>query len=50
MVRIIAGTLIEVGQGKIQPDEVKGIIDSLNRKRAGKTAPPYGLYLVEVYY
>ena len=50
MVRIIAGTLVDVGLGKIQPDEITSIIDSKDREKAGKTLPPYGLYLVEVYY
>jgi tRNA pseudouridine38-40 synthase len=50
MVRIIAGTLIYVGQGKLEAGEVPDIIKSCDRKRAGKTAPAHGLYLVEVYY
>lgn len=50
MVRIIAGTLVEVGQGKIQPDDIRNIIKSTDRKNAGHTAPPEGLYLVEIYY
>lgn len=50
MVRIISGTLVEVGLGKIRPEEIKDIIDSENRQMAGKTLPPYGLYLVEVNY
>ena len=50
MVRIIAGTLIEVGIGKIQPDEISKIIESGDRQKAGKTLPPNGLYLVSVQY
>jgi len=50
MVRIMAGTLIEVGCGKINAADINDIILSGNRKRAGKTAPAHGLYLVEVYY
>lgn len=50
MVRIISGTLVEVGLGKIRPEEIEDIIDSKNRQMAGKTLPPYGLYLVEVNY
>ena len=50
MVRIIAGTLIYVGIGKIQADEIPKIIKSLDRTRAGKTAPADGLYLIEIYY
>lgn len=45
MVRIIAGTLIEVGQGKINPDDMSDIIKSCDRKRAGNTAPAKGLCL-----
>lgn len=50
MVRIISGTLVEVGQDKIKPEEIEDIIKSKNRQMAGKTLPPYGLYLVEVNY
>ena len=50
MVRIISGTLVEVGLGKISPEEIKEIIESKDRKRAGKTLPPQGLYLLEVKY
>jgi tRNA pseudouridine38-40 synthase len=50
MVRIIAGTLVEVGLGKISPDAMKEIVQEKDRQRAGHTAPPQGLYLVEVYY
>lgn len=50
MVRIIVGTLIDVGIGKIKPKQVEEIILLRDRKRAGKTAPAHGLCLVEVYY
>lgn len=50
MVRIIAGTLVEVGIGNIKPEQIPQIIDSKDRTRAGKTLPPQGLYLVEVNY
>lgn len=50
MVRIIAGTLTEVGLGKKDPKEVRAIIESRDRQKAGHTAPAEGLYLVEVYY
>ena len=50
MVRIIAGTLLEAGSGKIAPVEVKDILEAKDRARAGPTAPPGGLYLKEVYY
>lgn len=50
MVRIIAGTLVEVGSNKILPSEITDIINSKDRTRAGKTLPAHGLYLVEVIY
>ena len=50
MVRIIAGTLLEVGTGKILPEEIPSIISSGERARAGKTLPPNGLCLMEVKY
>ncbi len=50
MVRIIAGTLVAVGVGKIAPEEIESIILGGDRERAGATAPPQGLYLKEVFY
>lgn len=50
MVRIMVGTLLFVAQGKIKENELKDIILSADRKRAGKTAPPQGLYLNQVNY
>ena len=50
MVRIISGTLVEVGLGKIKPEEITNIIESKDRQKAGKTLPPQGLYLMEVEY
>lgn len=50
MVRIIAGTLADVGSGKISPDKLPEIIESRDRTLAGHTAPPQGLYLAEVFY
>lgn len=50
MVRIIVGTLITVGMGKINPYSIPCIIQSKNRIKAGPTAPPHGLYLQEVLY
>ncbi|PPR44827.1 MAG: tRNA pseudouridine synthase A [Alphaproteobacteria bacterium MarineAlpha5_Bin8] len=49
-VRIIVGTLVEVGKGKIQPDDIKEILESKDRARAGPTAPAHGLYLIKVDY
>lgn len=50
MVRIISGTLVDVGLGKIEPNAIPSIIDSKQRERAGKTLPPNGLYLLKVEY
>lgn len=50
MVRIIAGTLLYVGIGRINEDEIPDIIKSRDRKRAGITAEPQGLYLKEILY
>lgn len=50
MVRIITGTLVDAGRGRIEPDELPRIIESRDRTLAGHTAPPQGLYLAEVYY
>lgn len=50
MVRIMVGTLLFVNEGKIAEEQLPGIISSLDRKRAGKTVPPQGLYLNKVYY
>ena len=50
MVRIIAGTLVAVGSGKIKAEQIPDIIKSKNRRLAAKTLPPWGLYLVEVFY
>lgn len=47
MVRIIAGTLMEVGAGRIKPEEVKDIILAMDRKKAGPTAPANGLCLMK---
>ena len=50
MVRIIAGTLLYVGIGKLTPDDVRSILESGDRKRAGKTLSAKGLHLVSVVY
>jgi len=50
MVRILVGTFLEVGRGKRSPADVAGILASRDRRRAGKTAPPQGLCLVQVHY
>lgn len=50
MVRIISGTILDVGLGKINVSEISNIIETGDRKLAGRTLPPHGLYLVEVRY
>jgi len=50
MVRIMMGTFIEIGQGKIKLDDLEKIIDGQKRHRAGFTAPAKGLTLMKVYY
>jgi tRNA pseudouridine38-40 synthase len=50
MVRNIVGTLVEVGRGARLPAEVKRILGGRDRRLAGVTAPPQGLYLLEVLY
>jgi len=50
MVRILTGTLLEVGTGERKPEEMPEILASLDRTRAGKTAPAQGLTLVQVEY
>jgi tRNA pseudouridine38-40 synthase len=50
MVRIMTGTLVAVAQNKISPDEITEIINCRDRRKAGMTAPPDGLYLNSVTY
>ncbi len=50
MVRNIVGTLVEIGRGKWEPEEMKRILESKDRKIAGATAPAYALFLKEVKY
>lgn len=47
MVRIIVGTLMEVGQGKRRPEDIKAILSACDRRAAGPTAPAHGLTLVK---
>lgn len=50
MVRNIVGTLVEVGEGKRQAEDIKTILQARDRRGAGRTAPAQGLYLVNVSY
>lgn len=50
MIRIIVGTLVQVGIGRIKSEDVERIIEGRNRSLAGPTAPPQGLFLEEVFY
>ena len=50
MARNIVGTVVEVGLGRFSPEDVKHLLKSRDRTRAGRTAPPQGLYLVQVSY
>lgn len=50
MVRIIVGTLVEVGLGRKNPAQIDEILRSKDRARAGRTAPPQGLYLIRVFF
>jgi tRNA pseudouridine38-40 synthase len=50
MVRSIVGTLVQVGIGKIHPDEMGRILHARSRAEAGPVAPPHGLFLVSVSY
>jgi tRNA pseudouridine38-40 synthase len=50
MIRILIGTLIEVGRGKITPEEFGQIFEKGQRQHAGATAPAHGLSLVKIIY
>lgn len=50
MVRIIVGTLIDIGRGKIKNRNMKEIIEARDRNKAGITLPPYGLYFIKAHY
>ncbi len=50
MVRAIVGTMVEVGSEKIQPNDIRKVIENKNRNSAGTSAPAHGLFLVDVGY
>jgi tRNA pseudouridine38-40 synthase len=50
MVRSLVGTMVEVGKGKLPPDKLNDLLLTGERSLAGPTAPPQGLFLVEVRY
>ncbi|MEE8575415.1 MAG: tRNA pseudouridine(38-40) synthase TruA [Thermodesulfobacteriota bacterium] len=50
MIRIIAGTLVTVGRGKLALSEIEGIIEARDRRKAPETAPACGLYLTRIKY
>ena len=50
MVRIIVGTLVDIGEGKTKPEEMTAILSSLSRTASGQLAPAKGLMLMKVYY
>jgi tRNA pseudouridine38-40 synthase len=50
MVRIMTGTLVEVGKGRYRAEDLPGILEARDRRRAGITAPPHGLYMDQVWY
>nr|WP_221229862.1 tRNA pseudouridine(38-40) synthase TruA [Mucilaginibacter phyllosphaerae] len=50
MVRAIVGTLLQIGRGEISPEDIRKVIESKNRSKAGMSVPACGLYLTEVKY
>ena len=50
MIRIMTGTLVDVSKGRINPDDVKNIIEAKDRTKASQLARAKGLFLEEVYY
>jgi tRNA pseudouridine38-40 synthase len=50
MVRTIAGTLLEIGQGRLRPEQILGIFEARDRRLAGPSLPPHGLHLIKVEY
>ena len=50
MVRILTGTLLEIGYGRMKPEDIPSVLASLDRSEAGPTAPSQGLFLADVQY
>jgi tRNA pseudouridine38-40 synthase len=50
MVRILVGTMIDIGRGRMEPEAIAEILDGHERRHAGFTAPPIGLFLEKVFY
>ena len=50
MVRNIVGTMVEIGRGRFNPEDIEDMLKSKDRRTAGVTAPAYGLYLERVFY
>jgi tRNA pseudouridine38-40 synthase len=50
MVRVLVGTLLDVGQGLIDAEDIPTILNGRDRSLSGKTVPGHGLYLWKVYY
>lgn len=50
MVRAVVGTLLEVGKGKLNSEDIRGVLASKDRSKAGQNVPPHGLYFVEAGY
>ena len=50
MIRIIVGTLLDINEGKLSPDDIPEILSARDRLRAGRTAMAHGLYLNRVFY
>ncbi len=50
MVRAIVGTMVEIGTGKLKPEDLRNVIENKNRNSAGTSAPAHGLFLVDVGY
>ena len=50
MVRTIAGTLVQIGQGRIRPDQIPEIFEARDRRLAGPSLPAHGLHLIHVEY